>query len=413
MKIAFIDEDLSPRTGSRRFTYEVTRELLNMGHEVKILTAKMNTETCFREYLSMPIELVSKDSPHNWVNLRQVDTQTKKHASLLDVQGNLRYHLRQASLIMEIGKRAEELKCDVAMLQYHGEHWLLPIFYYLRGPAGSVYLNVVPPMPRPRALPFQELTLSRRFVDQALNFSQVGRWKVRSSSNLALILAPSNYLLELADKQGLLKHKKQAVVPLGVNHSRFHPTGEEEPFALYLGRIHPHKSLELAIVAMKNVTSNVSLVIAGDIEEQFLFYKAKLISLAEKLKISDRVRIIHAPSDSQVVRLMQQCSVFLFPSTIDTFGLVALEAMACGKPVVACNRGGVPETVGNGGFLLEPDAEKWQEAVSRLFSDSDLRKRMGNQALERSKYFSWENTAKRLIHAFGTLNSKSLQEIKN
>jgi glycosyltransferase involved in cell wall biosynthesis len=408
LKIAFIDEDLSPRTGSRRFTYEVTRELLNMGHEVKILTAKMNAETCFREYLSMPVELVSKDSPHNWVNLRQADKQKNKPTSLLDVQGNLRYHLRQASLMMELSRRVDELKCDVAMLQYHGEHWLLPVFYYLREPTGSVYLNVVPPKPRPQALPFQELTLSRRIVDQTLNFSQVGRWKVRSYSNLELIIAPSNYLLEQARKQGLIKQRKTEVIPLGVNHSKFYPTGEEEPFALYLGRIHPHKSLELAIMAMRKTDSRTSLVIAGDIEERFLYYKTKLAILAEKLGISDRVNIILSPSDTQVVRLMQMCSVFLFPSTIDTFGLVALEAMACGKPVVACNRGGVPETVGNAGFLLEPDVEKWQEVVSRLFSDFNFRKQMSSQALERSKSFSWENTAKRLIRAFTTINPSNI-----
>jgi glycosyltransferase involved in cell wall biosynthesis len=406
LKIAFIDEDLSPRTGSRRFTCEVTRELQNMGHEVKILTGKMNTRTCFREYLSIPMELVSKVPPHDWVNLKQLGTQLRKYISILPVQDDLRYYLRQASLMMELSRRVEELKCDAAMLQYHGEHWLLPIFYYLREPAGSVYLNVVPPMPRPRALPFQELTLSRRIVDQILNFSQVGRWKVKSYRNLALIMAPSNYLLEQARKQGLVTQKKTEVVPLGVNHSKFFPTGEEEPFALCLGRIHPHKSLELAIMAMRNTNSRISLMIAGDIEERFLFYKTRLKSLAEKMKISDRVKIVLSPSDAQVVRLMQRCSVFLFPSTIDTFGLVALEAMACGKPVVACNRGGVPETVGNGGFLLEPDVEKWQKAVSRLFSDSNLRKQMSSQALERSKSFSWENTAKRLIHGFSTLNLK-------
>jgi glycosyltransferase involved in cell wall biosynthesis len=308
--------------------------------------------------------------------------------------------------MMELSRRVEELKCDAAMLQYHGEHWLLPIFYYLREPTGSVFLNVVPPMPRPQALPFQELTLGRRIVDQALNFSQVGLWKVKSYRNLALIMAPSNYLLEQARKQGLVTQRKTEVVPLGVNHSKFFPTGEEEPFALCLGRIHPHKSLELAIMAMRNTNSRISLIIAGDIEERFLFYKSRLTSLAEKMKISDRVKIVLSPSDAQVVRLMQRCSVFLFPSIIDTFGLVALEAMACGKPVVACNRGGVPETVGNGGFLLEPDVAKWQEAVSRLFSDSDFRKQMSSQALERSKSFSWENTAKRLIHGFSALNLK-------
>jgi UDP-glucose:(glucosyl)LPS alpha-1,2-glucosyltransferase len=78
---------------------------------------------------------------------------------------------------------------------------------------------------------------------------------------------------------------------------------------------------------------------------------------------------------------------------------VVLEAMACGKPVVACNRGGVPEVLGDAGFLLEPSVVEWTSAVNILTSDSSLRQRIGKKALERSKAFSWGETANKLLNA--------------
>jgi glycosyltransferase involved in cell wall biosynthesis len=185
---------------------------------------------------------------------------------------------------------------------------------------------------------------------------------------------------------------------LGIDHDRFYPVGKSEGFALYLGRINPHKSLELAVMAMKKTSKSFSLIIAGDIDPQLSWYKSQLVDLAERMGISDRFEIITSPPDSEVVRLMQECSIFLFPSTIDTFGLVVLEAMACGKPVVACNRGGVPEVLGDSGLLLEPSIDEWSPAVSRLVSDSFFRRKMGEKALGRSKLFSWEKTANKLLH---------------
>jgi len=305
---------------------------------------------------------------------------------------------------MEMSSKVEGKEYAAVMVHYHGEYWLLPYFYYLSKPVGVVYLNVVPPLPPPLALPFQELKLRRKIADRLCDFSYVGKWKKLSLSKLSLFVLPSRYLLEQAKRQGIIGNKKADFVPLGVDHSEFYPTGEEEPFALYLGRIHPHKSLELAVLAMKNTQPDKSLVIAGDVDESYLWYKEKLIRLAKEAKISDRFEIIPSPSDHEVIRLMQRCSVFLFPSTIDTFGLVVLEAMACGKPVVACNRGGVPEIIGDASFCLEPDVRQWHGTVRRLLSNSILRQRIGERALERSKVFSWESTSERLLRVLRNLS---------
>lgn len=366
----------------------------NLGHEVKIFTTKLDKQTCFEEYLSLPVEVVGARSSRH---LRQAWPAGHKKNLLIDTGRRFGHYLTHTFHAMDISERIADMGCQVCFLQYHGEHWLLPWFYHLRETAGIVYLNVVP------TLSPQDKWAETRIVDRLLNLPPVGIWEKQSFRKLDLFLAPSKYQLEQAKMLGIIGQRRAAVVPLGVNHSEFCPTGEEEPFALYLGRIDPEKSLELAIWAMGKTDHDNSLVIAGDLETRYPWYKEKLERLAEKVKISDRFKIIPSPSDSECARLMQRCSVFLFPSTIDTFGLVVLEAMACGKPIVACDRGGVPEIVSDAGFLLEPNVEEWQKIVAKLLSNSKLRKQMGEKALERSKTFSWENTARRLIQSFKNL----------
>lgn len=402
MRVAFVDQDLSSRTGSRRFTYEVARQLENLGHEVRIFTSRMDPRRCFKQYLSLPVETVS--SP-NFTQMGTIDSikravRRSKSGLILNLVKYYGYGLRQTYLALKLSERIADAGCNAAVLHYHGEHWLLPVFYHLNGSRGAVYLNMVPPRPRPLALPFQESTLERRIADKLISLPPVNRLEGSSAKKISLFLTPSRYQLQQAKLQGVIGQKRSAVVPLGVSHEEFQPTGEEEPFALYLGRIHPHKSLELAIMSMEKAGPDCSLIIAGDVDEHNLWYVDKLLKLADESKVADKLQLILHPSDHQVIRYMQRCSVFLFPSTIDTFGLVVLEAMACGKPVVACNRGGVPEIIGDAGFLIEPKVAEWQKIVTRLFSDSELRHRMGQKALQRSEAFSWESTATKLLSAF-------------
>jgi glycosyltransferase involved in cell wall biosynthesis len=330
----------------------------------------------------------------------------RKRSALEEVPIELAYLLRQTRYALDVSERIANAQCDVALYQYHGEYWLLPYFYQFSEPTGMVYLNVLRPMPRPFGVPFMEATIRRRLKDGIYDLLPFRSLKRASFRKMSTFIAPSHFQLEEARKKGIIGPKKSAVVPLGIDHDRFYPIRKSEDFALYLGRINPHKSLELAVMAMKQASKSCSLIVAGDIDPPFSWYKSQLIDLAEKMGISDRFEIITSPPDSEVVRLMQECSIFLFPSTIDTFGLVVLEAMACGKPVIACNRGGVPEVLGDAGLLLEPSVVEWALAVSRLTSDLSLRQKIGEKALARSKAFSWEKTANKLLNV---LRSNSLE----
>lgn len=404
LRIAFVDVDMSPRTGSRRFTCEVASQLQAMGHEVGIFTSRLDKQRCFRQCLSLPVDVVSSRSSSQEGSASVLARAMRKcgKSAIINLAKCYGYDMLETDFALKTSEKIVSMGYEAVLYQYHGEHWLFPVFYHLNEAKGAVYLNMVPPRPRPDALPFQESTLERRIVDRMVSLPFVSRFEKASLRNVALFITPSEYQLQQARVQGVIGQKKAAVVPLGVDHSEFCPTGEEEPFALYVGRIHPHKSVELAMMSMKNVNSDYSLVIAGDVDEGNVQYVERLLSLAEELKISDRVELILHPSERRIVRLMQSCSVFLFPSTIDTFGLVVLEAIACGKPVVACNRGGVPEIVRDAGFVVEPDVAQWKEVVTRLLSDSELRHAMGQRALERSEAYSWKRTTCQLLEALDT-----------
>jgi glycosyltransferase involved in cell wall biosynthesis len=83
------------------------------------------------------------------------------------------------------------------------------------------------------------------------------------------------------------------------------------------------------------------------------------------------------------------------PSLHEGFGLPALEAMACCVPVVAANRGALPETCGEAALLVEPEPEALAEALHRVAADQSLRERLRGAGLERAAGFSWAASAER------------------
>ena len=129
-------------------------------------------------------------------------------------------------------------------------------------------------------------------------------------------------------------------------------------------------------------------------------YKARLEGLIRDLGLGDRVGIQIINSDEEVVRLMQRCSIFLFPSTVENFGLVALEAMACGKPIIVSNEGSLPEAVGNAGYVIECVPQKWAGVIDSLLADPSLRHDMGSRALDWARRFTLENTVDSLLGIF-------------
>ena len=109
-----------------------------------------------------------------------------------------------------------------------------------------------------------------------------------------------------------------------------------------------------------------------------------------------------APVPAPVLaRLYQSATVVVCPSLWEGFGLTALEAMACGAPVVAANRGGLPEVVGDAGLLVDPtDVDALREAMYTLAGQEPLRAALRARGLARARAFSWRHVAEATVAVY-------------
>lgn len=115
-------------------------------------------------------------------------------------------------------------------------------------------------------------------------------------------------------------------------------------------------------------------------------------------------------SDNDLVQLYNLCKVFVFPSWHEGFGLPALEAMACGAPVIAANTSSLPEVVGLDDALFDPfDTRSITAKIQQALEDETLRARLRENGVRRASLFSWHKTAIRAIEAWEMLGTERLK----
>jgi glycosyltransferase involved in cell wall biosynthesis len=184
----------------------------------------------------------------------------------------------------------------------------------------------------------------------------------------------------------------------------------EEPFILYVGGISPHKNLHTlvdahALLGQESCASSANLVLVGDYQKD-VFYSS-YTSLREKidsLGTTDKVVFTGFVDDADLVYLYNAASVLVMPSYDEGFGLPALEAMACGTPVIASNTGALPEVVGNAGRLFSPHSpQHLKDHLATVLSDRLVHDAMQRMGLQRAREFSWERSAQAALSAFSQL----------
>jgi glycosyltransferase involved in cell wall biosynthesis len=203
---------------------------------------------------------------------------------------------------------------------------------------------------------------------------------------------------------------KRLLIPLGLDIPAGsppapHPQGK---IVLFVGRLERRKGIHTLLEAIPRVLDAVPQVrfeIAGQDSDAVgrLGWRA-LWDQAAAAEHRERVRFCGEVSGDELRRLYAACDVFVAPSLYESFGLVYLEAMAHGKPVIGCRTGGVPEVVSDGetGFLVPPeDASALAEATIRLLTEEDLRRRYGEAGRRRyESAFTMETMAARTLELY-------------
>jgi len=226
-----------------------------------------------------------------------------------------------------------------------------------------------------------------------------------------MVIAISKELTESFPKDYGISPAKVRTVYNGIDTERFKPT-ESKIKGSYKGKriiltvsvLHKQKGVQYLIEAMKNVSekfSNVHLVVVGDGP-----YRKELEALARKLGVEGRVTFAGKRSNEEVKDYYNACEVFAIPTVrVEGLPLIELESMACGKPVVASNIGGIPTVIEDGvnGILVPPgDGKKLSAQLIRVLGDAKLAARLGSEARKTiEKDFSRKSMVENTLKAYG------------
>lgn len=176
---------------------------------------------------------------------------------------------------------------------------------------------------------------------------------------------------------------------------------------LFIGMLREVKGVDIlinSIPKIKKVTPIKLFILGSGPQEN------KLKSLIKELKIEEDVKFLGYISGDEKYSYLKSTNIFVLPSRFEPFGIVLLEAMACGKPVVASNVGGIPYIVEDGktGLLFElGNVEDLTEKVITLLKDKELRDKMGNAGRERAKEFTWDKVAERTFQIYQKTKSEA------
>jgi glycosyltransferase involved in cell wall biosynthesis len=178
-----------------------------------------------------------------------------------------------------------------------------------------------------------------------------------------------------------------------------------EDYVLYLGGFDARKNIEAALQtytwAQDALGENYPLVIAGQLPDRHdaFFHDPRV--MAKQLEVEGVVHCIGPVAEEDKVALYQHARAFLYPSIYEGFGLPALEALACGVPVVGSNAASIPEIVGAAGMLVDPhDARAMAGALIAVCTDEALHDDLRERALAQAAKFSWEKCARETVAAY-------------
>jgi glycosyltransferase involved in cell wall biosynthesis len=201
-----------------------------------------------------------------------------------------------------------------------------------------------------------------------------------------------------------LKIRRLKVVPNGVDIASYNPTPNwpaDDGYILFVGRLVPQKGVDLLIRAFRVLLQRcpgTRLVIAGDGEQELYLQRT-----AHYLGISHRVKFVNWQSGDTLADYYKRAQVVVVPSYYEPFGIVALEAMACGRPIIASRVGGLEEFIEDGvqGFLAPVgDYLQLAQRLAYLVLNQEIREKMGKAARTRALCFAWKNIGEDILSLY-------------
>jgi 1,2-diacylglycerol 3-alpha-glucosyltransferase len=252
-------------------------------------------------------------------------------------------------------------------------------------------------------IPFPQETI-QEFLKNAVH-----RWLREFMQKCQHIIIPSESLRDILVRDYGL-NSRYTVIPTGMNLEPFlradgkslrvEKGWKDETVLISVGRLAPEKNWDTLLGAFAKVVAEqpaVRLILIGDGTA-----RQSLETLASELGIGERVTFTGSLPFEEIPRYLKAADAFTFASVTETQGLVTMEAMAAGLPVVAVDGPGTRDIVQHGkqGFLVENDPDALAQGLHQLLSDSQQRKRFSNNALKKAKTFDIDQHGHQLIRAY-------------
>lgn len=374
MKILYVTSFFMPEiSGISYHVYNIAKRMkCEYGHSVTIYTYSP------KGYLNPPTE-----------NVNGLDVM--RFRSL--VSNRYELHLISARMLMRLLANT-----DYDVVHVHGYGNLEPLAVYL---PGKIRRNlkkhaVLTPHYHPRSTNIIR-NLARAIYDKTLGRSIFSAFP----HVIALTVFEKNLLSNLCDSH------KITVIPNGIDLSEIEKahTGllrakfgldESCKCILYAGNLLKYKGVQYLIYAFKNLSKyikNVKLLIIGDGP-----YKYMLLRMTRELSVEQNVIFTGFLQRKILLSTLKACDVFVMPSSYEAFSMITAEAMACGKPVIACNVGGLPELGLSPKLLVEyGDVHSMTRLIIHILENDDIARDIGlkNQSIVFNN-FSWENLVNRI-----------------
>lgn len=261
------------------------------------------------------------------------------------------------------------------------------------------------------------LVYPKRYLSDAQN----AKWyfeKLEAVKRSDIVLTVSNYskkrMIELLE----IPEEKIHVVYNAVERSIFNCKKSEisqqakeallkkfninKNFLIYAGGADFHKNLDRLYEAYSKIPSAIReghmLVMVG---KEIKREEASHVQKLKRLGIERDVVFAGYVTDGDLTLLYALCRAFVFPSIEEGFGLPPLEAMSCGAPAIGSDAASIPEVIGHADALFDPfDTDDMAEKMTKVLTDADFRDMLSDHGIERSKRFSWQNSAKELLSIF-------------
>ena len=268
-----------------------------------------------------------------------------------------------------------------------------------RDTEAKVFLSPLPeaPLLSPvRTIVLAHDLLPLRYPSSKALFAYYSLYVPKVLNKADLILCNSEATASEINHRFEMPISKLIKIKLGFDRKYLYPQNLiREDFFLVLGRHNPHKNLERVLKAFSLLREKDNrLIFVGPPDNR---YTPRLKLIAKDLELTEKCIWIDWVTDQERLLLLNKCRALVIASLWEGFGLPALEAMACGTPVIASNSGALPEVVGNAALLINPFSyESIANAMLEITNDQNLQETSKLIGPRQASKFDWSTTAKQI-----------------